>query len=93
LSRKKAFQGVPVSKLVKLLATAAPGHMDRIIVDDTGLSGKYDFAVEWTPTATEGTPDPSLVKALEDQLGLTLEAKDAVIPVVVVDHADEPASD
>ena len=68
-------------------------HLDRIVVDDTGLSGKYDFVVEWTPTATEGTPDPSLVKALEDQLGLTLEAKDAVIPVVVVDHADQPASD
>ena len=90
---KLVFQGVPISKLAKLLATAAPQHLDRIVVDDTGLSGKYDFVVGWTPTATEGTPDPSLVKALEDQLGLTLEAKDAVIPVVVVDHADQPASD
>jgi uncharacterized protein (TIGR03435 family) len=90
---KLIFQGVPISKLVKLLATATPQHMDRIIVDNTDLPGKFDFTLQWTPTSSGGTPDPALVKAMEDQLGLTLEAKDAVIPVVVVDHADQPSSD
>lgn len=90
---KLIFQGVSVSKLVKVLATGTPWHMDRIIVDNTGLTGTYDFAVEWTPTSTAGTPDPALVRAMEDQLGLTLEAKDAVVPVVVVDHAGQPSLD
>lgn len=85
---KLIFQGVPISKLVKLLATATPQHMDRIIIDETGLTGKYNFTVEWTPSSSAGTPDPAFVAAIEDQLGLTLEAKDAVIPVVVVDHAE-----
>jgi uncharacterized protein (TIGR03435 family) len=89
---KLIFQGVPIATLVKLLTTQ-PQHLDRIIADNTGLSGKFDFALDWPPPSSGGGPSSALVKAMEDQLGLTLEAGNSVIPVVVVDHADQPPLD
>jgi bla regulator protein blaR1 len=83
-------QGVPISDLVTLLAMQ---HLDRVIADKTGLAGNYDFKVQWTAGSRGGTPDPALVKALEEQLGLTLEARDAMIPVLVVDRASQPSEE
>jgi bla regulator protein blaR1 len=83
-------QGVPISDLVTLLAMQ---HMDRVIADKTGLPGNYDFKVQWTAGPRGGAPDPALVKALEEQLGLTLEARDAMIPVLVVDRAGQPSEE
>jgi bla regulator protein blaR1 len=89
---KLVFQGVPIASLVKLLTTE-PQHMDRIIADNTGLSGNFDFAMDWPPPSSGGGPSPALVKAMEDQLGLTLQASNSVIPIVVVDHAEQPPLD
>ena len=68
----------------------------RQVVDHTGLTGRYDFKLTWTPEedATAGTsPDPnapSLFTAVEEQLGLRLEATKAPVEVLVIDHIERP---
>lgn len=55
------------------------------VVDETGLSGLYDYTFEW--------PDAgSSLFASVDQLGLKLEAKKAPVEVLVMDHAERPST-
>lgn len=68
---------------------------DRPVVNQTGLTGNYDFWVEFVPEASPNVvqPDPngpSFPEALDDQLGLKLVAKTGPVDVMVVDHIEEP---
>jgi uncharacterized protein (TIGR03435 family) len=77
--------------------------VDRPVVDKTGLAGKYDFDLEWTPDETQfdgrlplrsttASPEkPELNAALESQLGLTLEASRSSVEVIVIDRVDRPS--
>lgn len=56
-------------------------QLDRPVVDFTGLTGRYDFTLDWVPT------DPSF-SALEEQLGLRLEGRKLPLEILIVDHAD-----
>ena len=78
---------------------------DRPIVDKTGLTGKYDAVVRFMPDGLppadlakiamlpdgERPEDVSLFTALEQQLGLKLEAQKGPVQVVVVDTIEKPA--
>ncbi len=70
---------------------------DRVVVDRTGLTGDYDFKLDWTEDNGHGIPQdaqyPGLFTALREQLGLELKPDKAPIGVVVVKAASEPASD
>ena len=81
--------------------------MDKPVVDQTGLTERYDFNLNWTPDQSQfasfGThipapnPDdpnapPSLYTALQEQLGLKMEATKAKVDVMVVDHIDKPSA-
>jgi bla regulator protein blaR1 len=72
-----------VKALTDLLAT----NLGHPVVDETGLKGRYDFAV------TGPLDEASLPKALQQQLGLTLAPKTAPIEVVVVDSIQQPSLD
>lgn len=77
------------------------GRMERPVVDRTGLSGKFDFALEWTPQqnglsvdADAGQfqqPGPTFTQAVHDQLGLKFKEDKAPIEIVVVDHIERPS--
>ena len=72
------------------LADALEMGSDRAIVDQTGLSGQYDVTLKWNPDATD--PDPSavpLVTAIQEQLGLKLEATKAPVEVLVIDSVEK----
>jgi uncharacterized protein (TIGR03435 family) len=92
--------GLDMPTLVGLLAPS----QGRPVVDQTGLQGRYDIDVTYTPEpfsaaalAQRGsTPPPgvdsngpSLFNALEDQLGLKLEPRKMAVPVVVIDHIEQ----
>ena len=76
--------------------------LDRPVVDKTGLSGRFDFDLEWTPDETQfdgnavrvpGAADSGksdLFSALQQQLGLRLEATRGPISALAVDHAEKP---
>jgi bla regulator protein blaR1 len=79
-------QGVPIRDLLRVLSRQ---RLDRPVVDNTGLKGNYDFSLRWTPD-TSHSPDPSLVAALEQQLGLKLEAQQSVVDFLIVDRIEKP---
>jgi len=72
--------------------------IDRFVADRTGLTGRYDFRLEYSPAVVGGgdaaaNPGPSLFTALTEQLGLRLQPEKAVLPVLVIDHVEKPTSD
>jgi uncharacterized protein (TIGR03435 family) len=74
--------------------------LDHPVVDWTGLSGRYDFDLEWAPEETQfggalgKGPDestkPGLFAALQEQLGLKLEATKGPVEVLVIDRVKRP---
>ena len=82
---------------------------DKPVVDHTGLTDRYDFALKWTPddsqfaqfrTAVNVTPPksddpnapPSLYTAVQETLGLKIEATKAPDDVIVIDHVEKPSA-
>lgn len=68
------------------------------VVDMTGVSGDFDFTLLWTPddmranpAETEPAEYPSLFTAIEEQLGLKLEARRAPADALVIDDARPPS--
>jgi uncharacterized protein (TIGR03435 family) len=70
------------------LARFLSGQIGRTIVDQSGLTGKYDFKLTWAPDMGD-TTGPSLFTALQDQLGLKLDSSKGPVEVVVVDRAQK----
>jgi uncharacterized protein (TIGR03435 family) len=79
--------------------------LDRPVVDQTGLTGKFDFELKWTPDETQfgamgvkvpPAPDdpnapPDLFTAMQDQLGLKLQATKTPADVIVIDRVAKPS--
>lgn len=88
------------------LASMLTGQQEtggRLIIDKTGLTGKYDWYLKWTPAgaemATESSGDdsgassgaPALFTALQEQLGLRLVSQKGPVQIVVIDHLERPS--
>jgi len=77
--------------------------LDRPTVNRTGLTGKYDFDLVWAqdetqyggevPKAPDDAPSPPLFTAVQEQLGLKLEATKGMVSAMVVDGAVKPQVD
>jgi uncharacterized protein (TIGR03435 family) len=68
--------------------------LDRPLVDQTGLNGRYDFELTYTyADASNSDPDapPPLFTALQEQLGLRFQPTKALTEVLAVDHVDRPS--
>ncbi len=69
---------------------------DRPVVDQTGLSGRFDFTLQWVPEPSGPQPanadpqGPSFVDAVREQLGLKLQSTEAPIQILVIDHVEKP---
>jgi len=59
----------------------------RPVIDRTGLAGEYDYLLEWAPDDA-GAPGVSIFTALQEQLGLRLEATKAPVDTVVIDRVE-----
>ena len=68
--------------------------LERPVVDETGLSGRWDFTLKWMPdsqTAADANASPGLFTAMQEQLGLKLDAKKGPVDVVVIDALTRPS--
>ena len=91
-----------IADLAGVMQTAV---LDRPVVDRTGLPGRYDFTLRWTPDETQfsslGVPvpapsndpnaPPGLFTAIQEQLGLKLDATRAPVEVLVIDTVERPS--
>jgi uncharacterized protein (TIGR03435 family) len=74
------------------MATSQIGRnagVDGITIDETGLTGLYDFAYSVSRDPDALTP----MQQIEDQLGLRFEARKIPIETYLIDSADKPAPD
>jgi uncharacterized protein (TIGR03435 family) len=81
-------------------------QLDRKVVDKTGLTGRYDLKLDWTPedraapigsgpNGTTGVPDsssPSIFTAVQEQLGLKLEPQTGPVEILVIDSVEMPSA-
>ena len=79
--------------------------LDRPVVDQTSLTGRFDFKLNWTPDDSQfggmgakippptdsATAPPPLYTAIVEQIGLKLEATKAPADVLVIDHVEKPS--
>jgi bla regulator protein blaR1 len=97
-----------------MLTHALSGPLGHTVVDKTGLTGKYDYTLQWAlddaampmPGGPGGGPagaagheanvveagGPSLLTAIEEQLGLKVESTKGQVDVIVIDHLDLPSA-
>jgi uncharacterized protein (TIGR03435 family) len=62
------------------------------VINKTGLHGHYDFNLQWSDAngGSNGS-EPSIVDAVQEQLGLKLEPQKAPTQVLIIDHIEKPA--
>jgi uncharacterized protein (TIGR03435 family) len=77
--------------------------VDRPVFDQTGITGTYDFALNWKPDNSQfplahikmlpagSTNLPPLSTAIQQQLGLRLDTVTAPTEVMVIDHVEKPS--
>jgi uncharacterized protein (TIGR03435 family) len=88
---------ITIAQFAGLLGRAI---LDRPVVDNTGLTGRYDFELQWSPDENQfggnlppGPPDkplPGLFLALRQTLGLNLEATRGAVDAIMIDHVEHP---
>jgi uncharacterized protein (TIGR03435 family) len=88
---------------MKMLAESMPfqtglATLERPLIDKTGLTGGFDFSIEWTPPEDIGQPGDvgsfgaPFREALKKQLGLKLDPEKAPVEVLVIDHVEQPSA-
>jgi len=70
-----------------VLARRLSQQLHEPVSDLTGLRGSYDFTLDWQQD--DSVPGPSLFTAVQEQLGLKLEARKTPVEVLVIDHAEK----
>jgi bla regulator protein BlaR1 len=92
---------------VEMLAHVLGFTLGRPVLDRTGVTGTYKFKMEWTEESvgmkekggaisTDATPadplGPSIFSAIQEQLGLKLEAGKGPVEIIVIDRAEKPTA-
>jgi len=88
------------ASMEELASVLQRSTLERPVVDRTGLTGRYDFDLEFVPDETlfggllgkgpEDSTKPGFFAAIQEQLGLKLEATRGPVAVLVIDHAERP---
>jgi uncharacterized protein (TIGR03435 family) len=91
---------------VPTIASLLSPHLDRIVIDRTGLTGRFNLELEASdikapPDYKPGPSDVglppargrSIFVAVREQLGLSLQSETASVPVVMIDDAERPSPD
>jgi bla regulator protein blaR1 len=89
--RTLRFTNMPMS----VFAFNLDFYLDRPVLDETGLTGRYDFTLKWTYDDTrveDSQAPPSLPTALREELGLEMKAGTGPAEVLVVDSAERPSA-
>ena len=95
--------GVRNSNMEQFASFLQARILDRPVVDQTGISGKFDFTLSWRPDQLAAPPPNApplpadiesrsdIFAAFQEQLGLKLEATKAQVEVLVIDRVEKPS--
>jgi uncharacterized protein (TIGR03435 family) len=92
--RTARYDGTSTRRLAELLQA----DVNRAVIDKTGLSGAFDIELtfeddRYLPPGATRREGVSLFTAVQEQLGLKLEAARGPVEVLVIDSAERPAPD
>jgi uncharacterized protein (TIGR03435 family) len=78
---------------ISLLADHLQSWVHSTIVDETGLTGRYDVVLQWDPKdePEPNSTEPSIYVALEEQLGLHLKPTKTQVETIVIDRLEMPS--
>ena len=87
-------RGVAMADFLRTLSLFA----ERVVIDGTGLTDRFDLTLKWTPNQEPGnvgalTDGTSFFTAIQEQLGLRLEPRQAPMNVFVIESAERPAEE
>ena len=66
-------------------------RVGRIVLDKTGIKGRYSIDLDWSEDNDIDDDAPSLFTAIQEQLGLRLQSQKALVPVLIIDHVEMPS--
>ncbi len=95
-----SFKSVTIQELVDDLSQIRTAEMDRPVIDNTGLKGRYDFTVtlfntqeEMMAAINKGDFGSSIFTLIQEQLGLKLESQKLPLDMVIVEKAERVPTD
>lgn len=77
-------QNQPISSLTRVLEN----YFDAIVLDKTGLTGTYDFSINWQQPDPKQHNLPALKKALMDDLGMELTPSNEQVEMLIIEKAN-----
>jgi bla regulator protein BlaR1 len=86
-------KGQSIDQLIEALSRG----LDRPILDKTGLSGKFEYTMEWGRLTQARLDDPdgfaigALSSAVQENFGLKLESAKDQVEILVIDHVEKPS--
>jgi uncharacterized protein (TIGR03435 family) len=102
--RAPGMLGVVNATMGDFVSAMQSNVLDRPVVDRTGLQGRFDFTLNWTPDESQfrgmglqvppppaDAKLPGLFTAIQEQLGLKLESVNAPVEVIVIDRVEKPS--
>jgi uncharacterized protein (TIGR03435 family) len=87
---------VPGTTISTFAAKYLTPLLDRLVIDRTGLTGRFDVSLRFTSEpegpsrSASASTAPALFAAVEEQLGLRLRATSGSVPVLIVDRVERP---
>jgi uncharacterized protein (TIGR03435 family) len=89
--------GATNATMADIAEALGQGVLNRPVVNQTGLAGRFDLRLTWTPDgpppATESADaPPDIFTAIQEKLGLKLVSTKAPVDVLVIDHAERPSA-
>jgi len=87
-SRRNQIEGKRIT--MTQLADALTFQLDRIVIDKSGLHKTFDILLTWSPDQDD-IEGPSIFTAVQEQLGVKLEASKAPVDMFVIDHIETPS--
>jgi len=88
----RACTNLKMSDLAEALPDLSSAYVNKTVVDQTGLTGSYDFRLDWVGRNNIDTIGGLTMFGAVEKLGLKLEEKKLTLPVVVIDHVEKPGA-
>jgi|SRR5215469_8445072 len=82
---------IGINAPVFYLSSVLGNKLSHPVIDKTGLQGKYDWTLVWDPDPGVDSTEPSIFTAVQEQLGLKLDAQKGPVKVLVIDSVERPS--